>query len=100
MYPRTISFLANHCYQTEGYERCLFYCKKGIDILRWTDSLLYGIELFRLQANAMKEGKLGSEKERKQADFEAYAMESLYNEEIQLDEVVEKEIGEELWEFI
>ena len=100
VYPRAISFLANHCYQTEGYERCLFYCKKGIDILRWTDSLLYGIELFRLQANAMKEGKLGSEKERKQADFEAYAMESLYNEEIQLDEVVEKEIGEELWEFI
>ncbi|MBO8462596.1 MAG: hypothetical protein IAC13_01545 [Firmicutes bacterium] len=100
VYNRTILFLANTAYMYHDYEKCVFYCKKGICCLREARTLKNSVEIFQLRAKAMKEGQVVTEREWKQAYFEACSIESIYQKENMLIEQIEKGIEEEIWEFI
>ena len=99
-YMPIILFLARTSYEFHEYERCVFYCKKGITCLQKSRSAIGSPEIFRIKANAMKEGNIGSKKEWKRAYFEACSIESIYNDTYDLEEKMRAESGGNLWEFM
>ena len=99
-YMPIILFLARTSYEFHEYERCVFYCKKGIACLQKSRSAIGSPEIFRIKANAMKKGNIGSEKEWKRAYFEACSIESIYNDTYDLEEKMRAESGGNLWEFM
>lgn len=100
VYSRTVLFLSDKAYGYQDYEKCVFYCNKGIRCLKEAKSLNKSVEIFRLRAKAMKQGGMVAEREWKQAYLEAYSVESIYHMDCNWMENIEKEIEEGIWEFI